>query len=69
MPKEGRPNKEEASGNLDRRAILRTTGTALAAGVAGLAWPRRSRLPAPMRHLGIALCWVQTTTPVRRRPR
>jgi hypothetical protein len=37
MPKEGRPNKEEASGGLDRRAILRTTGTALVAGVAGLA--------------------------------
>ena len=37
MPKEGRPNKEEASGSVDRRAILRTTGTALAAGVAGLA--------------------------------
>ena len=37
MPKEGRPNRDEASGNLDRRAILRTTGTALVAGVAGLA--------------------------------
>jgi hypothetical protein len=37
MPKEGCPNKEEASGNLDRRAILRTTGTALVAGVAGIA--------------------------------
>ena len=37
MPKEGHPNKVEASGNLDRRAILRTTGTALVAGVAGIA--------------------------------
>lgn len=37
MPKDGRHSKEEASGNLDRRAILRTTGTALVAGVAGLA--------------------------------
>jgi len=37
MPKDGRHSKEEASGSLDRRAILRTTGTALVAGVAGLA--------------------------------
>jgi len=37
MPKQSRPSKEEASGNVDRRAMLRTTGTALVAGVAGLA--------------------------------
>jgi hypothetical protein len=37
MPKQSRPSKQDASGNVDRRAILRTTGTAVVAGVAGLA--------------------------------